>query len=176
MPAGTLDDYVNDTGTGTTCGAYRKIINKIRGLNAAAKIVLITPMQRNDFVYVADFRNKAYGSYKEKNGQSLEAFANVVTAIGRYEKFPVVDLYHNKALKLEKQVKFKRLKDPLTGRYKNYKYPQWVTIPFNPATDEYPYPLPAINTTFDGLHPSDKGNAIIAKNIVKAFKQLQIQL
>jgi lysophospholipase L1-like esterase len=168
---GTLDDYVKDTGTGTTCGAYRKIINKIRSLNDKAKIVIITPMQRNDFVYIADKNNNAFGSYKKKQGQTLEDFANAIAAIGKHEGIPVVDLYHNKALSIEKLVKFKKLKDPATGEYKNYKYPDWIAVPFNSSTDEYPYPIEAMNITFDGLHPSTKGNAIIAKNLVKAFKK-----
>ncbi|RYD89479.1 MAG: SGNH/GDSL hydrolase family protein, partial [Sphingobacteriales bacterium] len=172
LPVGTIDDYTKNTGTGTTSGAYRKIINKIRSLNASAKIVLITPMQRNDFVYIGDSHNNAYGSYKPKNGRSLEDFVNAVAAIGKYEKIPVVDLYHNKELSIENLVKFKRLKDPATGAYKNYKYPTSATIPFNPSTDEYPYPAAAMNMTHDGLHPSDKGNAMIAKSIVKIFKTL----
>lgn len=175
LPLGTLNDYINDTGTITTCGAFRKITNKIYSLNHNAKIVLITPMQRNDFVYIANARNNAYGSYKEKKGQLLEAFANAVTAIGKYEHLPVIDLYHNKELKLKKLVKFKRLKDTLTGEYKNYKYPESNRIPFDPSKDEYPYPVQAINRTYDGLHPSDKGNEIIAQNIVKAFSKLSIQ-
>ena len=35
-----------------------------------------------------------------------------------------------------------------------------------PQTDEYPYPTGAIDITYDGLHPSDKGNEIIASKIV----------
>jgi lysophospholipase L1-like esterase len=73
-------------------------------------------------------------------------------------------------LKLEKLVKFKRLKDPQTGVYKNFKYPTFIDIPFDPATDEYPYPLEAIDMTYDGLHPSDKGYEVIARKLVKVLK------
>jgi lysophospholipase L1-like esterase len=172
LPTGTLNDYINNTGVGTTSGAYRVIINKLRSLNSNAKIVLITPMQRNDFVYIADAHNNAYGSYKDKNGQWLEGFAKAVDSIGRYEKFQVVDLYHNPSLSVNKLVKFKRLKDPAGIGYINYKYPKSATIPFDPSKDEYPYPLEAMNLTYDGLHPSDIGNSIIAKSIVKTFKRL----
>jgi lysophospholipase L1-like esterase len=48
-------------------------------------------------------------------------------------------------------------------------------VPFNPKTDEYPYPPEAIKLTYDGLHPSDKGNEIIAKSVAKAFKKLGIR-
>jgi len=169
---GNMEDYINDTGLETFTGAYRKIINKLRSLSPSAKIILITPMQRNDFVYVADARNNALGSYQEKKGQSLELFANAVTAISKYEKLTLIDLYHHPKLTINKMVKFKRLKDPVTGSYKKYKYPEWLNIPFNPVTDDYPYPLSAVGMTYDGLHPSDKGNSIIAASIVKTFRQV----
>ncbi|MFD0763299.1 SGNH/GDSL hydrolase family protein [Mucilaginibacter lutimaris] len=173
IPAGTLNDYKNDTGIGTSSGAYRKIINKIRSLNPTAKIVLITPMQRNDFVYINAPNNNAYGSYKDKNGQSLASFAEAVLAIGKYENLPVVDLYHNKDLSIKNTIKFKRLKDN-TGHYKNYKYPASIGIPFNPGIDDYPYPIEAQNMTFDGLHPSDRGYKVITKAIVALFKELKL--
>ncbi|PSL22382.1 SGNH/GDSL hydrolase family protein [Chitinophaga ginsengisoli] len=69
-------------------------------------------------------------------------------------------------------VKFKRLKNPQNGKYVNYTYPAFVNIPFDPENDEYPYPLDAVNLTYDGLHPSDKGNAIIASALASVFRQL----
>ena len=71
---------------------------------------------------------------------------------------------------LKQLVKYKRLKDPQTGEYKNYRYPGFTTVPFNPETDEYPYPPEAIDITFDGLHPSDKGNAMIAGLLIEIMK------
>ncbi|WP_020606035.1 SGNH/GDSL hydrolase family protein [Spirosoma spitsbergense] len=170
-PLGHFADYQNSTGDATVYGAFRIIIDKLRGLNPAAHIILITPMQRADFVYLTNFKNNAFGSYKPKNGQSLESFALAVDSIGRFEQFPVVDLYHLKGLDVKKAVKYKRLKNPLTGQYHNYKYPAFIDVPFNPETDEYPYPSDAINITYDGLHPSDKGNAIISKQLVKVMKK-----
>lgn len=146
-------------------------MDKLQSLNGAAKIFLLTPMQRADFVYINNAKNNAYGSYKAKNGQWLAQFANAVDSIGRYEGFPVIDLYHTKRLRLEKLVKYKRLKDPQTGTYQSYRYPDYVDVPFNPAADEYPYPVDAIDMTYDGLHPSDKGYAIIADKVVKVMKK-----
>jgi lysophospholipase L1-like esterase len=171
-PLGTLADYKANKGNATVYASFRIIINKIHELNPEAKIILITPMQRGDFVYLFDHNNNAYGSYKAKNGQFLEAFANAVDSIGAFEQIPVVDLYHNSSLSVRNMVKFKRLKDSSTGKYNNYPYPQWESSLFNPKTDEYPYPPEAINMAYDGLHPSDKGNAIIAKNLVKVLKKL----
>lgn len=171
-PLGTMQDYINQTGTGTVYGSYRIIINKLRSLNDHAAIVLITPMQRSDFVYINNPHNNATGSYKEKAGQSLAQFADAVKAIGKREHYTVVDLYGIKSLSVPHLVKFKRLKDPRTGQYKNYKYPDFVDVPFNPDTDEYPYPAEAIDMTYDGLHPSDKGYAIISDALVQVLKKL----
>ncbi|MFC6101891.1 SGNH/GDSL hydrolase family protein [Olivibacter domesticus] len=171
LPLGTIKDYTNDKGNATVYGAFRIIVNKIKRLNNQAEIVLITPMQRTDFIYIGDMHNNAWGSYKEKAGQSLEQFAEAIKTIGKQESFQVIDLYHNNLLALPKLVKYKRLKDPLSGSYNNYKYPTYTTIPFNPAADEYPYPIDAIDMTYDGLHPSDKGNQLIADALLKVFKR-----
>ena len=170
-PIGTLSDYQNSTGNKTLYGSYRIIIGKLRSLNADAKIILITPMQRVDFVYIADMKNNAYGSYKDKNGQSLAQFAEAIIAIGKLENFEVVDLYNKSGITLNNMVKYKRLKDSQTGVYKNYTYPDFIGIPFNPETDEYPYPVAAADMTFDGLHPSDKGYAVITEMLVKVMKK-----
>ena len=170
-PIGRLQDYQQNTGDGTLYGSFRIIIDKLRHLNPQAHIILVTPMQRADFVYLLNPKNNAYGSYKPKNGQSLEAFANAIDSIGRYEQLPVVDLYHLKGLQLNKLVRYKRLKDPRTGVYTNYKYPNFIDVPFNPETDEYPYPAGAIDKTYDGLHPSDKGYALISRSLVKVLKK-----
>ena len=168
-PLGTFDDYQNDTGNQTFFGAYRTITKTLKALNPEAQIILITPMQRGDFVYIAGMKNNAYGSYKEKAGQSLAQFADAVVTISKHEKFDVVDLFHSPDLAVDKMVKFKRLKDPVSGTYKNYSYPDYVDVPFNPETDEYPYPLEAIDITYDGLHPSDKGYQIIAQMLIDIF-------
>ena len=169
-PVGVFADYQDNTGNTTVYGSFRIIINKLRSLNKDARIILITPMQRVDFVYINDMKNNAWGSYKEKNGQSLAAFATAIKAIAAYEHFDVIDLYNKKGMGLKQLVKYKRLKNPATGTYKNYPYPESVNIPFNPATDEYPYPPEAMDVTFDGLHPSDKGFAMIANMLVAILK------
>lgn len=170
-PLGKLSDYQNSTGNNSVFGSYRIIINKLRSLNNSAQIILITPLQRSDFVYLGDMKNNAWGSYKEKSGQSLAQFAEVINTIGKYENCKVVDLYNKSDITQQNLVKYKRLKDPQTGNYKNYLYPAFTGVPFNPETDDYPYPPGAADMTYDGLHPSDKGNEVIAKMLVKMIKQ-----
>lgn len=173
LPLGSLTDYQQNTGNATVFGAFKTIINKIRQLNARADIVLITPMQRTDFVYINDMHNNAWGSYKEKNGQQLEQFANAIRRIGKLEGVKVIDLFHNDQLGLANLVNYKRLRDPLTDTYKDFNYPDYTHIPFNADSDEYPYPIQAINMTYDGLHPSDDGNQLIAEKLLNLFNTLR---
>lgn len=170
-PVGTLDDYKNNAGNNTVFGSFRIITDKLKALNPQAKIILITPMQRVDFVYINDAKNNAWGGYKAKNNQMLEEFANAVKAIGDYEHIDVIDLYHNKKIGMPHLVKFKRLKNPQTGDYTNYAYPTFIDVPFDPTKDEYPYPVEAIDMTYDGLHPSDKGYKVIAGMLEKIMKK-----
>ncbi|CAH0996002.1 hypothetical protein EMA8858_02130 [Emticicia aquatica] len=171
-PIGKVEDYQNNTGSSSIYGSFKIIIDKLKSLNSNAKIILITPLQRGDFVYIANSKNNAFGSYKSKNDQQLAQVADAIIEIGKIENFTVVDLYHKSGINLKNMVKFKRLKDPKTGEYKNFKYPDYIAIPFNPATDEYPYPNESIDMTYDGLHPSDKGNAVIAKMLLKVLKKI----
>jgi hypothetical protein len=170
IQAGTILDYKDATGTKTVAGSFRVILDHLKNKSPQADIILITPMQRGDFVYINSFKNNAYGSYKEKNGQSLEDISKIILEIGDLEQFQVVDLYHDTKLSLQKMVKFKRLKHPETGRYQDFKYPDYTKIPYSPENDAYPYPVEAQNMTYDGLHPSDKGNELIAKLLAKKIK------
>ena len=169
-PIGSMSDYTSNTGIGTVYGSFRIIMNKIRALNSKARIILITPMQRGDFVYINNMKNNAWGSYKPKNGQTLAQVAEAIVSIAQYEHVEVIDLYNKKGMAIPDLVKFKKLKDPKTGVYKNFIYPDYTAIPFNPETDEYPYPPEAMDITYDGLHPSDKGNAIIASLLEELLK------
>lgn len=169
-PLGKIADYQSNSGNDTFYGSYRIIVNQLRQLNPEAKIILVTPMQRVDFVYLKNMQNNAWGSYKQKNGQSLAQFADAVKEIGKYEHFKVIDLFHEKQLALKHLVRYKRLKDPETGTYKNLTYPSFIDKPFDPLKDEYPYPVDAIAMTYDGLHPSDKGYEVISRLFIKAIK------
>ena len=88
IPVGTMDDYVNDTGTSTFMGAYRKVIDYIKGLNSDAKIILCTP-------------RKAYGFnnylpaywYAPKNGIYLKDYVDAVKEIAEYESLVVCDWF-----------------------------------------------------------------------------------
>ncbi len=170
QPAGTFEDYLHNTGPNTINGAFRMIIDKMRSLNPKAQIILITPMQRGDFVYIGNMKNNAYGSYRDKNGQKLSDVADLISRIGRHEKLAVADLYYKSGITPENAVHFKRLREPGGESYRNYTYPEYTQINFNPEKDEYPYPAEAIFMTYDGLHPSDEGYKVIADMVLKKWK------
>ena len=172
VPIGAWNDYQNSTGDSTVYGSFRILMNKLRSLNPAAPIVLVTPMPRADFVYIDNYKNNAWGSYKAKEGQTLEQVAAAVIDIARHEHLRFVDLYHDRRLAIPRLVHYKRLKDPQSGTYREYPYPAYTSIPFDPSTDEYPYPEAAMEMTFDGLHPSDRGNAEIARRLTKVLKRV----
>jgi lysophospholipase L1-like esterase len=172
FPIGTVADYDNNTGAGTVYGAYRIIIDKIRAQNSDAAIILLTPMQRTDYVDINDQASIIHGAYQENNdGVKLSDYADAIKNIAKLQNLKLADLYYKSGITMKNAVNYKRLKDPATGGYKNYKYPDYIGVPFNPKTDEYPYPGDAMNMTYDGLHPTDRGHAIIAKMLVKIMKQ-----
>lgn len=172
LPLGTLADYQNNTGNQTMYGAYRTIVNKIRSLNPDAMIIIMTPTQRTDFVDVNNSLNNIPGCYKpNKDGHYLSEYADVGKAVANADKLKLVDLYYKSGVTFKNAVKYRRLKDPQTGDYKKYTYPNYINIPFNPKTDEYPYPADAVGMTFDGLHPTDESHARIAKMLIKIMKK-----
>lgn len=168
QPIGTMDDYMDRNGS-TVYGAFGIIIDTLRSLNPSAKIVLITPMQRGDFVYINDYHNNAHGSYQANTGRQLNEIANAIENIAAHEGVDIVDLYHDSGITQENMVNFKWLKDT-SGQYQKYNYPDYVGIPFDPDQDEYPYPVEAINMTYDGLHPSDKGYKVITEMLIGKIK------
>ncbi|MEH3113823.1 SGNH/GDSL hydrolase family protein [Pedobacter terrae] len=172
-PVGQIEDYKSNKGNDTFYGSMAIIVNTIKKLSPNAKIILITPMQRADFVYIADQNNNAYGSYKPKSGQMLKAFSDAILKIGAWSNFKVINLYQDKALKLEKLVKFKKMRIPGTDSYKDYPLEASFNIPFNAQKDEYPYPTEAIEMTYDGLHPSDDGNQVIANRLIKVLRGIK---
>jgi len=133
---------------------------------------LMTPLQRTDYV---DLNNPSVffpGDYAAKNGVYLSQYADAIKIIAKAEHLKLCDLYYKSGITAKNAVHFRRLRDPQTGQYKNYTYPEYTKIPYHPATDDYPYPVDAMYMTFDGLHPSDKGHMIIANMLVKIMKKL----
>ena len=88
-PPGTMDDYKNDTGTGTFAGGYRKVVNAIRAANPDAVVILCTPRKGYGFNGFLPARCDA----QQPNGYFLKDYADLVRNIAAYEKFPLADFY-----------------------------------------------------------------------------------
>jgi lysophospholipase L1-like esterase len=172
LPIGTFSDYQNNTGNQTVYGSYRTIIDKIRSLNPDAVIILITPLHRTDYVDLNSPTVFIHGDYSpNKDGVYLSQYADAIKAIVKAENLQLVDLYYKSGVTTKNAVNFRRLRDPETHEYKNYTYPDWLSVPYTPSTDDYPYPPEAMNWVYDGLHPSDKGHQRIADMLVKVIKK-----
>lgn len=172
---GTVSDYKNRTGVNTIAGAFRELTDRIRQLNPKATIMVMAPMQRTDFVDINNYQNLMHGGYQKHHGVFVSEIVDLLGAIAKSDGLVFVDLYNKSGMTMENAVKFKRVKDPQTGKYRDYKYPDYIGIPFDPKADSCPYPLEAVDFTYDGLHPSDKGYAVIADMLVKEFKKIKVK-
>ena len=81
-PLGFFADYQNNAGNGTVNGSFRIIINKLRNLNPSAKIILITPMQRTDFVYINDAKKMLTDLTKKRKGKRWNSLPTLLTVLG----------------------------------------------------------------------------------------------
>jgi len=168
---GSWSDFHKGTGSQTIYGSIRIIIDRLRSLNPKAHLILVTPLPRTDFVHIKNFNDNAFGCYRLKNGLALSQVADAIAEIASRENIDLVNLYYHGGFTLKNLVKFKRLKNPATGLYTDYPFPDYIEVPFNPSTDEYPYPIEAMDMTYDGIHPSDKAYKIIANNFIRVMKQ-----
>ena len=86
---GTMDDYENDSGTGTFAGGYRKVVDAIRAANPTAVVILCTPRKGYGF---GGFLPDNCDDRKE-GGHYLKDYADLVRAIAAKEGFPVADFF-----------------------------------------------------------------------------------
>ena len=132
----------------------------------------MTPLHRTDYVDLNNPKVFIHGDYAaNKDSVYLSQYADAIKAIGKAENCKLVDLYYKSGITTKNAVKYRRLRDPQTNEYKNYSYPEYTKIPYNPATDDYPYPVEAMGWVYDGLHPSDAGMGKIADMLVKVMRK-----
>lgn len=167
-PLGTPEDFQSRR-EGTILGNYGILLDHIRSVSPDAVIIAGNPVERADFVYILDPYNHAQGSYAGQAGQTLSDVAAAILEACRSEGIRTVDLHRESGFSQETVIHFKRVKKD--GKYVNLPYPDYVGIPFDPGADEYPYPREAEALTYDGLHPSDEGNRIIAGLFAEQIKK-----
>jgi len=83
---------IGDTSFDTTTfyGAYRELIEYILNINPEVRIVLLTPLQRDNSGYDVNYTNSA--------GHKLIDYVNAVEEIGEMYSLPVCDLYRKSGI------------------------------------------------------------------------------
>ncbi len=76
-----------------------------------------------------NFKNTAYGSYKPKNGQRLEEFANAVRLSASWKGLVVVDLYHNSGITPGNVFTSNDCANPAPTYTAIYPYPDYTKYP-----------------------------------------------
>lgn len=176
VPCGTVEDFINRH-EGTIVGNLGLIIDHIHEKCPEARIIVMNPVERGDFVEIIDPSNNMHGSYALCHGQKLKDIsAKIFRCADSCEWVEALDLHRLSGFKQGNVLHFKRIK--VDGEYRNVEFPDYVQYTYNPETDEYPYPSAAGWMTYDGLHPSDEGNeriaSILAEQILQVPKEKRI--
>ncbi len=169
IPLGGREDFLSGE-PGTILGNLGNLLARIRALAPDARVLVLNPVERADFVYLFDPYNNAPGSYAPEHGQRLADVAQAIYENCARSGIPALNLHDACGITPENAVKFKRVRTPEGVR--DLPYPDCAGLPFDPAADPYPYPKEARALTYDGLHPTDAGNEIIASLLAEALRAL----
>lgn len=171
-PLGSEEDFQKEE-AGTIVGNLACIIKKIRQHSKTAPIVVMTPVERGDFVYLENPMNMAHGSYEEENGLKLSEVSRMIRDVVKKEGVSILDLHQKSGFTPENAVHFKRI--CIDGEQKDIPYPDYIGIFYDPNKDDYPYPKEASYMTYDGLHPSDMGCEVIAKLLADELNSILLK-
>ena len=142
IPVGTMDDYINNTKNGTFAAEYRRLIDRIYGMNPKAKIVLCTPRKGAGFAAVGGSNYLPENCNDPKNGIYLKEYADLICEIAAYEGIPVADFFS-------------------TGvGYRNI-----YDMSLNDSRR-------ADGLVHDGVHPNDKSYQIMANVLIDALEKV----
>lgn len=169
IPLGTERDFAEKK-AGTILGNLGVLIERIRKVNPQVKLLVLNPVERADFICILDTLNQAQGSYAAEAGVMLSEVAEAIYRCAKNAGIAALDLHKECGFTQENVIHFKWLKKD--GSYQKLAYPEYVGVSYQPETDEYPYPPEAAALTYDGLHPSDEGNEILAELIAKELEKL----
>ena len=169
IPMGSEDSFTGRR-PGTILGHLGILLDHIRAAAQEAAIIVGNPVERADFVYLLDPENHAQGSYAPENGLRLSELATAILNCCALEQVPTVNCHDLSGFTQENVVRFKRVRQGDSIR--DLPYPDYVGIPFSPAEDPYPYPPEAAGMTYDGLHPSDEGCAILADLFAQKIREV----
>ena len=169
VPLGITEDF-SMRREGSILGNLGCLIGRLRETAPSAPVLVMTPVERGDFVYLFDADNHAHGSYAPCAGRMLSEVAAGIAAACRAAGISVLDLHEKTGITPENAVRFKRVRTP--EGYRDLPYPAYLGIPVRFGEDENPYPPQAQDYTYDGLHPSDKGNEVIAALLAAELEEI----
>lgn len=169
IPLGTDADFTQKK-QGTILGNLAAMLAQIQRKAPEANIIVMNPVERTDFVYVGDATNNAQGSYAPVRGLWLHEVAAAIYRNCRQAGFDCIDLHTECGFTVDNAVKFKHVRTP--EGYRDLAWPDYQEYAFNPGKDEYPYPIECAGRTYDGLHPSDEGNEIIADILAAKIREV----
>ena len=122
---------------GTILGNLSHLIGRIRALSPEAKLLVMNPIERTDFVYLFDPFNNAPGSYAPEHGQKSPMWRRRFMSPARVIKSGAGSAQLC-GVTPENAVRFKRVRTPEGIR--DLPWPEYVGLPFDPVSDPYPYP------------------------------------
>lgn len=166
VPLGSDRDYLFRI-QGTIMGNLGVIVSHIKSTSPSAKIFLCNPVERSDFACVSDPYNYAQGSYAPIQGVMLEKIADTIFSKAKENSVINVDTHGKSGFTCYNAVKFRRC--VIDGNTVDLPYPNYTQADYDPECGIYPYPPEAMDMTYDGLHPSDKGSEALANPISEAF-------
>ena len=169
VPLGTQEDFEAKK-EGSILGNLSVILEHIRQAGPEGKIIVMNPVERGDFVYILDPLNHAHGSYAPDQGQMLCDIAEGIRNACESAGIPFLDLHGLSGFAPETAVRFKRVKT--AEGYRELPWPAYIDVPVDYENDDYPYPPEAADYTYDGLHPSDKGNEAIACLLAEKIREV----
>ncbi|MDO4285250.1 MAG: SGNH/GDSL hydrolase family protein [Eubacteriales bacterium] len=169
VPLGTQEAFAQRR-EGTILGNLAILLDHIRTRSPEAQILVMNPVERSDFIYLFDPFNNAPGSYAPYAGQTLSRIADGIYETCLGNGIPALDLHRLSGFTPQNAVRFKRVRTP--EGYRDLPYPDYVGLPVRFGEDEYPYPEEAQGNTYDGLHPTDRGNEIIASLLAEKLEEM----
>jgi lysophospholipase L1-like esterase len=159
IPSGDLKSF-DEKDPNTTLGSLGILIARMKKTSPDARIIVMNPVERGDFVYILDAANNAPNSTRPLNGIYLHDLAALILNAAERAGTDTLDLNRLSGFTTANAVKFKHVR--VGSEYRDLPWPEYDGVPFDPLRDEYPYPPEAADMTYDGLHPSDRGCEIIA--------------
>lgn len=164
-PLGETQDYYSDD-KGTTLAYLGILLRRIRKIAPSSPIFLLNPVERGHFVYQFDISNTAYDSTHRRKYGYLREYAAKILSLAAFDPLIIpVNLHDLSGFRPDNAVKYMLLDGKKVG------FDIIQKLPLDHHFAVYPYPPECQDYTYDGLHPSEKGCAILGDILAKAINE-----